>query len=385
MLFNKALSKVDYSDIDKLRTNEIAESVILDYKRDYNLKDEGKNLLKEVTSFSNSNGGFLIYGIEEIGSGGYPKEILGIEKNINLETLEQIIIGNIRPRINVQMKKIDIPNSEKIILIISIPEGQNKPYYNNKVNKFFKRYNFEAKEMDEHEIEALYQQRFFGVGRLAKYVEDTILFNRGLISIDLAKLIDAHIIITPLKVDEKIIDSMQKLNFNVNSTKFDPEKDDLYLSGFASPSRYGIKWSEEHRDMTVEIHRNGLIHYMKDYNDGDKISKELWEYGLSVDVLRTIQFSNLVYSTLNFIGKVKIILKIKNTNNSYIFRNYGDRKGNVCLAEDIFIEREWDSWRLSEDYLKIGQIIMDEFNNYYGMWQSRYFSEEKGEIKFKKQ
>ncbi|CAG0981353.1 hypothetical protein METP2_01993 [Methanosarcinales archaeon] len=66
-----------------------------------------------------------------------------------------------------------------MILIIRIPEGQNQPYYNNKTNKYYKRYNYEAKEMDEHEIEALYQKRFFGVAKLAKYIDETILFKRS--------------------------------------------------------------------------------------------------------------------------------------------------------------------------------------------------------------
>jgi predicted HTH transcriptional regulator len=70
----------------------------------------------------------LIYGIEETDGGRYPKQILGIDKNINLERLEQKIISrNIQPRINVQIQQIDVPDSEKIVLVIRIPEGQNQP------------------------------------------------------------------------------------------------------------------------------------------------------------------------------------------------------------------------------------------------------------------
>jgi len=35
------------------------------------------------------------------------------------------------------------------------------------------------------------------------------------------------------------------------------------------------------------------------------------------------------------------------------------------LAEYISIERDWDYWRLNEDYREIGKKIMDELSNHY--------------------
>ncbi|WP_269850463.1 hypothetical protein [Methanosarcina horonobensis] len=80
--------------------------------------------------------------------------------------------------------------------------------------------------MDAHEIEALYQKRFFGVGKLTKYVEDTIFSNRLLILTDNAFLMDTHIIITPLKVDKQIIDNsnLKELDFDRNKMRFEPKK-----------------------------------------------------------------------------------------------------------------------------------------------------------------
>jgi hypothetical protein len=45
-----------------------------------------------------------------------------------------------------------------------------------------------------------------------------------------------------------------------------------------------------------------------------------------------------------------------------------------CDADEIYIEREWDSWRLTEDYLEIGKSIMDEFSNYYELWKAPVIS-----------
>jgi predicted HTH transcriptional regulator len=204
-------------------------------------------LVKHVTAFSNTSGGDLIFGIKESGRGGYPTDIPRIEDNINLERLEQIIISNIRPRIRVQFRKIAVPNSDRIILIIRIPEGQTRPYYDLRSDKYSKRYNYGAIPMDEFEIESLYQKRFFGASKLAKYVEEIILFHRNMQSDDLSERIDGHIIITPLRIDDRIIDTSNeeqiRINFDPNKIRFEPDPRQHYLEDIAEPSRYGIKWN----------------------------------------------------------------------------------------------------------------------------------------------
>jgi hypothetical protein len=242
MLFKKPLSKVEFPDIQKLKDAKIEESGILDYKEQMISDDK---LIKHVTAFSNTSGGDLIFGIKERGSGGYPVNIPGIEDNVNKERLEQIIISNIRPRIGVQFRKIEVPNSDKIILIIRIPEGQNRPYYDMRSHKYYKRYNYEAIHMDEFEIESLYQKRFFGASKLAKYVEETILFHRYRQSEGLPERIDGHIILTPLRIDDRIVDTSKeeeiRSNFDQNKIRFEPDPKRQYLQGIAEPSRYGIR------------------------------------------------------------------------------------------------------------------------------------------------
>ena len=381
MLFKKPLSEVEFPDIQKLKDAKIEESAILDYKVQRISEDK---LVKHVTAFSNTSGGDLIFGIKESGRGGYPTDIPGIEDNINLERLEQIIISNIRPRIGVQFRKIDVPNSDRIILIIRIPEGQNRPYYDMRSRKYYKRYNYEAIPMDEFEIESLYQKRFFGASKLAKYVEEIILFHRYRQSDDLPERIDGHIIITPLRIDDRIIDTPNeeqiRINFDPDKMRFEPDPKRQYLQGIAEPSRYGIKWNVRNKN-NIEVHRNGLVHFVKVYGyfDESANTKLINAKTLVSDLLQTIQFAEKIYSLYNFMGKVKIILRVMNTINSKIYikspLDY-DESFSKCDAEEINIEREWDSWRLTEDYLEIGKSIMDEFSNYYGLWEADMFNAE---------
>jgi hypothetical protein len=375
-LFKKPLSEVEFPDIQKLKDAKIEESAILDYKEQMITDDK---LVKHVTAFSNTRGGDLIFGIKESdrnesGSGGYPVDIPGIiEDKINMERLEQIIISNIRPRIGVQFRKIYVPNSDRIILIIRIPEGQNRPYYDMKSHRYYKRYEYEAMPMDEFEIESLYQRRFFGASKLAKYVDEIILFHRSKLPEKRPERIEGHIIITPLKIDDRIIDTSDreqiKFNFDSGKMRFEPDPQQQYLQGIAKPSRYGIKWNAW--DNNIEVHRNGLVHFVKDYGslieEKEKTTKVIDAETLASDLLQTIQFAEKIYSIYDFMGKVRIILRVINPLNSKIARSGPFPHYEMfleCDAEEIYIEREWDSWRLTEDYLEIGKSIMDEFSNY---------------------
>lgn len=388
MLFNKDFSDIDYEDILFLKDNQIEESDILDYKRDYSHANERNvnNVIKEVASFSNSSGGFLIYGIEESGSAGYPLEIVGIDGDFNHESLEQSIISNIRPRISVKIKKIPIPETDKCILIVYVPEGNNQPYYNNKTNKYHKRYNFEAKEMDEHEIDALYQKRFFGLSQFNRYVNEMINFRKSKLPVEnRSHIIDGHIIVAPLNFDRESIFSSEgrQLRTDIEQIRFGNYgiTGNYLFNGLSRPSKYGVNWIHEDLATYIEVHRNSFVHCSRNYEttSGQYDYHKLWELYLGSDVLRTIELASYLYTRFNYNGKVKIIVHISNCFNSRL----DGRETSKCDSEEIHIEREWDSWDLIDDKSLIGKSIMDEVCNHFGFWETRYSSvNEDGEVMF---
>ena len=116
MVFRKPLRDLKFSDIEKLKVDKICESPILDYKKELLKENE---LLKHVSAFANTQGGVLIFGVEETGEGGWPKEIVGIDKNlINKEKMEQLILGNIQPKLNVEIVQFDHQNPSKAIAVM---------------------------------------------------------------------------------------------------------------------------------------------------------------------------------------------------------------------------------------------------------------------------
>ncbi len=378
MLFDKPFSDIGFDDIMKLSHEMIDESMILDYKQELN----DDSIIKQVTAFSNTKGGYLVYGIAETGKGGHPANINGIDKDTNAERLEQIILSNVVPRVSVQIKKIPMPDSNMMILLVKIPEGQYKPYYNNHDKKYYKRYNFCAIPMDENEIEWLYQSRFYGMGKLDRYLDEAIFHSQSHIPHRLqVNSMQGHILITPLKIDGQMFEPSQEFGQKIMKMHTDIDKCSDYLSGTLMPSKFGIKWEHDqvphNKDhiSKVEVHRNGLVHSMKRCGGSrSDATRELDDYALACNLLNTIKFTASFYSQVNYIGKVKIKVEVSNCNDSVLVD--GERKNGMarkCDSDSIVIERQWESWKLQDDRILIAKDIMDELSNYYGLWSSELF------------
>src|SRR5690554_990459 len=89
--------KIQEADIKRLVENQIQESSNLDYKKELSIsKDKDKKeFLFDVTAMYNTDGGCLVFGIEEEKdkdnqNTGKPKEITGIEIQNSDKLIQQI-------------------------------------------------------------------------------------------------------------------------------------------------------------------------------------------------------------------------------------------------------------------------------------------------------
>lgn len=155
--------KEDYtvSDLERLIEDQTEESLNLDYKSARSLdKADGKKreLAKDVSAFSNSDGGIIVYGIEE--ENHKPTKLSFIDGSIlTKEWLEDIIDGNIQPRIQgIKIIPVRIENNlNKTIYIVKIPESLNAPHMSAD-KKYYRRYNFKSVPMEEYEVRNLYNR-----------------------------------------------------------------------------------------------------------------------------------------------------------------------------------------------------------------------------------
>ncbi len=77
-MIQKLIENIDKNDLLSLIDNVVLERKTLDYKEKFSGNGEShrKEFLKDVTSFANSSGGDIIYGIKE--DNGIPIQLTGM-------------------------------------------------------------------------------------------------------------------------------------------------------------------------------------------------------------------------------------------------------------------------------------------------------------------
>lgn len=160
-MFESFYNKKEYTvkELYSLITNEIEESIHLDFKSAKSLdKSDRKksDIAKDVSAFANSDGGIIIYGMNE--ENHKPKELSFVDGNLyNKEWLENVIDGNIQQRISdIEIFPIRIDNLiEKTVYIVKIPSSLHAPHMSSD-KKFYRRFNFKSVPMEEYETRLLY-------------------------------------------------------------------------------------------------------------------------------------------------------------------------------------------------------------------------------------
>ncbi len=118
-----------------------------------------KDSWETVSSFSNTTGGWLVFGVKQIGK---KFEIQGLT---NAEKIEQDFLNvlngkKFNARINTKQQKYSI--DDKIVLAFYIPISDKKPiYYNNPSNTFIRRGSSDHRATKE-EIDSMFRDQTFG-------------------------------------------------------------------------------------------------------------------------------------------------------------------------------------------------------------------------------
>lgn len=151
-----------YEDIESLINNNAEESLHLEFKEARALSKEDKykaEITKDVSAFANSDGGIIIYGIQE--KEHKASHITPIDGNIfTKEWLELVINSGIERRIP-NLRIYPIHNNGDIsqtIYIVKIPASMEAPHMN-KEKLFYRRFNFQSVKMEEYEIRLLYSRK----------------------------------------------------------------------------------------------------------------------------------------------------------------------------------------------------------------------------------
>lgn len=151
------------SDLQNLISNQVEENINLDYKAAAGLaKTDAKkaDISKDVSSFANSEGGVLVYGMVE--SGRLPTNIDPIDPGaISREWLEQVINSNIQRRIDgIRINSVALSeiNAGKVVYVVEVPQSTMAPHQAND-KKYYKRFNFQSVPMEDYEMRDVANRR----------------------------------------------------------------------------------------------------------------------------------------------------------------------------------------------------------------------------------
>ncbi|GIV67046.1 MAG: hypothetical protein KatS3mg047_1439 [Bellilinea sp.] len=156
-LFSKPAGNLTEGDLVDLITNQVSEGKRIEYKSTLpnSTEESKKEFLADVSSFANTQGGFLIFGIDE--ENGYPKELSGIEvddPDAEKLRLEDMIRNGIEPRIPmISISAIRLEN-QHYVFVIYIPQSFLLPHmvtFRN-LSRFYARNSAGKYQMDVQEL-----------------------------------------------------------------------------------------------------------------------------------------------------------------------------------------------------------------------------------------
>ncbi|MDE0553467.1 MAG: ATP-binding protein, partial [Candidatus Poribacteria bacterium] len=141
-------------DLENMIKDQIQEDIHLDYKSSSALllKNSREEIAKDVSAFTNSDGGCIIYGIEE--DNQIPKRIdSGVDHHkYTRERLEDVITSNISPRIDgITISRIQL-SPDNSVYIVDIPKSSRGPHQARGSYRYYKRFNFKSQPMEDYEI-----------------------------------------------------------------------------------------------------------------------------------------------------------------------------------------------------------------------------------------
>ena len=368
-MIEKNMSEITYVDIESLKENRISESDILDYKEDM-VNDQ--SLIKHVCAFANTRGGHIIFGIKESGKGGHATEISGLDmKNLNKERLEQIILANVVPRLGIKIKLIQIPGSERFILLIRIPDSHLKPHQSNFSKKFYRRFEFESAEMTESEVADHYRSRFFNYDQVDHYAKQVLTGAKE-------NMITTSIIVIPSSIMHRLIDASDYEQITkLESIEIDNNFNDSKLPNNFEPFSHGLI-TKHSRYEELQIHRNGCIQYVHYDSFQDNGALYLPYMSIAKKLMQTLQFANNVLSHYNYFGDVKIIVSLVSSSKNVIVVGTGlwNRQGAELDGLNIKVERECPMYHIETKYEQVASSIMNDIFNHYGVVRCQLFDED---------
>lgn len=315
MMIQKPIDSIVKNDLLDLIENSVLEKKTLDYKVSFsgNSDEDKREFLKDITSFANSSGGDIIFGIKE--DNGVPVEIVGIlkgEVDAKIRWIEDLVRQAVQPRISgIKIQPIDL-GGDLAALIVRIPKSWRSPHCVTFKNwsRFFARSSNGVYQLDVEELRSAFILSETLGEKINNYRNEriaSIIANETAIPLYSSSNIILHIIpisafaLTRMDIDIKTINGGCKIS-PVCSGSYNKRInfDGIFI--------YSMSMEKGKTDSYVQLYKNGIIEAVEStmlvYTDKNipigyeayliRSTKEYIEYLKELD----IQLPIFIYVTL---------------------------------------------------------------------------------------
>ena len=125
-MFTKPIDEITFEDVESF-CQQWAEGVRVEYKSD--IEEVKGTIPKIVSSFANTYGGILLIGVEADQKNNTVSSIPGIpQRNGIEEQFQQSALTGIYPGVIPEIKLIDVPNSENVVVVVRVDESIQAPH-----------------------------------------------------------------------------------------------------------------------------------------------------------------------------------------------------------------------------------------------------------------
>ncbi|KRE13457.1 hypothetical protein ASE63_18465 [Bosea sp. Root381] len=143
------------ADLQAVIDGGIGESLHLDFKRgDALAKSDGKKreMAKDVSAMANSDGGQIIYGIDEDGAGNATSWAPPADRSINADWIGQVLDQNVSPRIEgLRIREIPAPGSG-LAFVVAAPRAITRAPHQASDKRYYRRHERESVPMYDYEV-----------------------------------------------------------------------------------------------------------------------------------------------------------------------------------------------------------------------------------------
>jgi hypothetical protein len=277
MFSDKQFSEITAEDIKYLIDNKISEQKTLEYKcqlPDKHKEEQKTRILQCITSFANTIGGIIIFGMKE-NDKGEASEIIGTETSTDGDflCLQNLVKDRIEPRMAPpELRELTI--DDKKIYLMKIHSSYNKPHFVKNNFVFYGRHSNGKYPLDIGEIKSLFlfskttEEQFeqFRVQRITKLKSGNFPFSY------FSQIITTLHIASLSSLANKVLLSMSNLKYSfevfkpIHNLGFDG------VNNFDGCLNYSFAPNNEMHCYT-QIFRNGIIeasNFGYYINDNDK-------------------------------------------------------------------------------------------------------------------